>query len=193
MKKRFREWQKTNKPVVERALKEQETVVLAEDEMILSTQTILQKIWLPKGENPKIEVSHKKENRSIYGFLNIKTGQEHAFKTQKQNMFITTEILKKVRKIYPDQELLLFWDGAGWHRGSEVQEFIQGDGNVETVYFPRYAPEENPQEYVWKNGRSKTTHNEFIKDIDISTNKFIDYLNNTNFNYSLLGFKTKSN
>ncbi len=178
--------------MIEKAFKEQNTAVLVEDEMILSTQTTLQKIWLPQGENPKIEVSNKKENRSVYGFLNIKTGKEHAFKAQKQNMFIATEILKEIREIYPEQKLLLFWDGAGWHRGSEVQGFIREDENIETVYFPRYAPEENPQEHIWKNGRSKTTHNEFIKDIDFSTDKFIDYLNSTNFNYSLLGFKSKS-
>ncbi len=91
--------------------------------------------------------------------------------------------------IYSRERLLIFWDGAGWHRGSKVQEFIKEDKNIEIIYFPKYAPELNPQEYVWKNGRSKVTHNEFIKDIDQSTDKFVDYLNNTNFNYPLLGFR----
>jgi len=63
---------------------------------------------------------------------------------------------------------------------------------LKTTCFPKYSPELNPQEYVWKNGRSKVTHNEFIKDIDQSTDKFVDYLNNTNFNYPLLGFRPKS-
>jgi len=55
--------------------------------------------------------------------------------------------------IYPRKRLLIFRDGAGWYRGSKVQEFI--------------------------------------KDIDQTTNKFVDYLNNTNFNYSLLGFSPR--
>lgn len=181
-------WQKMAKPILEKAFKDKNTVILAEDEMILSTQTTFQKIWLPKNEYPKIEVSNRKENRSVYGFLNIKTGKEHAFKTKWQNMHITRNILKKIRKIYPSQKLLLFWDGAGWHRGSVAQEFIREDKNIETIYFPRYSPEENPEEHVWKNGRSKITHNKFIENIDNATDKFIKYLKETKFNYSLLGF-----
>lgn len=181
-------WQKMAKPILEKAFKDKNTVILAEDEMILSTQTTFQKIWLPKNEYPKIEVSNKKENRSVYGFLNIKTGEEHAFKTKWQNMYITRNILKKIRKIYPSQKILLFWDGAGWHRGSATQEFIKKDKNIETIYFPRYSPEENPEEHVWRSGRSKVTHNKYIENIDKTTNKFISYLRKTKFNYSLLGF-----
>jgi len=181
-------WQKMAKPILEKAFKDTNTVILAEDEMILSTQTTFQKIWLPKNEYPKIEVSNKKENRSVYGFLNIKTGEEHAFKTKWQNMHITGNILKKIRKIYSTQKLLLFWDGAGWHRGSKVQEFIKEDKNIETIYFPRYSPEENPEEHVWRSGRSKITHNKYIENIDKTTDKFISYLKKTKFNYSLLGF-----
>lgn len=187
-----KEWQKSAKPKLEKALPEENTIILTEDEMILSTQTTFQKIWLPQGEYPKIEISNKRQNRSIYGFLNIKTGQEHAFKTKWQNMYITVKVLKELRKIYPLKRILIFWDGAGWHRGSKVQEFIQKDQNIETIYFPRYAPEENPQEHVWKNGRSQVANNQFIKNIDRIANKFVQYLNASRFTYSLLGWSADS-
>lgn len=181
-------WQKETKPKIEKALKDKDVVILAEDEMILSTQTTFQKIWLPEGEYPRIEISNTRKNRSVYGFLNVKTSQCLAFKTERQNMYITTDILKKVRSIYPKQKLLLLWDGAGWHRGSEVQKFIEKDGRIEIIYFPRYTPELNPQEHVWKSGRDQVTHNRFIENIDIATDEFIEFLNKTNFPYSLLGF-----
>ncbi len=189
--KEVKQWKKSIKSRLNNDWKDKNTVILTEDEMILSNQTTIQKIWLPQGEYPKIEISNKKENRSIYGFLNIKTGQEHSFKTNWQNMFITRDILKKLRDIYPKQKLLIFWDRAGWHRGSEVQKFIKEDKNIETIYFPKYTPEENPQEHVWKNGRSKVTHNKFIQNIDMITDEFVNYLNNTKFNYSLLQYSAK--
>src|SRR3989338_11437304 len=154
------------KETLEKSWPEKNTVILCEDEMILSTQTTFQKIWLPKNEYPKIEISNTRKNRSGYGFLNVKTGTEHAWETEYQNMFTTRDILKELRKIYPTEKFLIFWDGAGWHRGAIVQEFIKKDKNIETVYFPRYSPEENPQEHVWKNERSAVTHNAFIKNID---------------------------
>lgn len=181
-------WQKETKPKIKQAWLDKNTIILTEDEMILSTQTTFQKIWLPEGEYPKVEVSNTRKNRSLYGFLNLKTGQEHTFKTTWQNMYETVKILKKVRKIYPKKKLLIFWDGAGWHRGSEVQKFIEKDGNIELSYFPKYSPELNPQEHVWKNGRNQITHNQFIENIDKTADKFIDYLNTNLFSYSLLGF-----
>lgn len=156
--------------------------------MSLSTQTTVQKVWLPQGEYPKIEVATKRYARSIYGFLNIKTGQETAFKTKWQNMYITYEVLEKLRKVYPAQKIFLIWDKAPWHKGSKAQQFIKEDGKIEILDFPRAAPELNPQEHVWKNGRSKISHNCFIDNIDKTIDEFVDYLNKTIFKYSLLNF-----
>jgi transposase len=184
--KEVAEWKIRTKPIIQKAFEEKNTVILAEDEMILSTQTTMQKIWLPQGDYPKIEFSNKRENKSIYGFLNIKTGKEHAFKTDWQNMFITTDVLKKVRVIYPRKKILLFWDGPGWHKGSEVLNFLQQDGDIDIVHFPKYSPEENPQEHVWKKGRAAVTHNFTINDIDKTADDFVNYLNTNTFSYSLL-------
>jgi len=186
------EWRVETKKRMQAAWDDPDVVILTEDEMHLSTQTTVQKIWLPKGEYPKIEVSRTRDARSIYGFLNVKTGIEHAFKTTWQNMYITAEIIPKVRNLYPNKKILLIWDQAGWHKGREAQNAINTDGNIETIYFPTAAPEENPQEHVWKSGRSHCTHNEFIPHIDVATDAFVQYLNTTKFSYSLVGFSSLS-
>lgn len=185
--KEVAQWKNETKPKIERAWQEKNTVILAGDEMILGTQTTTQKVWLKQGEYPQIEVSNKRQNRSVYGFLNVKTGEEHARKTEKQNMAITKTILQKIRRVYPNQKLLLLWDSAGWHKGGAVQEFIAEDKRIEIIHFPRYDPEDNPQEHVWKKGRAEITHNRFIEDIDKATDEFVAYLNKTRFPYSLLG------
>lgn len=186
-------WKKSTKPKLKKLLQEKDTVVLSADEMILTTATTIQKVWLPKGEYPKIECSTGgRKRRNIYGFLDIKTGTEHAFKTELQNMHVTKEILEKIRAIYPTQKIALFWDNAGWHTGSVVQEFIKRDGNISVIHFPTYAPEENPQEHVWKSGRSQVTHNTFIEDIDNATDVLIEYFNKTRFPYKLLGWSPVS-
>ena len=180
-----KEWETANGDRVKEAFKYQDTTILCEDEMVLSQKTTFQKIWLPKNEYPKILVSNNKEARSVYGFLNIKTGQETAFKTAWQNMHITAEVLGQLRQIYKTEKILLLWDGPGSHRGSKVTEFLNNDGKIEVIYFPRYSPEQNPQEHVWREGRSKITHNQYIENIDATTDSFVNYLNTTKFNYSL--------
>lgn len=181
------QWKKEAKIKVEKALAEKNTIVLTADEMSLSTQTTIQKVWLPQGEYPQIEVATKRDARSIYGFLNIRTGQETAFKTKWQNMHITYDVLGQLRKVYPTEKLFIVWDKAPWHKGSKTQQFIKEDGNIEILDFPRAAPDENPQEHIWKNGRNKITHNRFIDNIDQATDEFVNYLNSATFNYSFLG------
>ena len=71
-------------------------------------------------------------------------------------------------------------DQAGWQRGSLVQKYIdKSAGKIKTIYFPAGAPEFNPQEHVWKSGRSNITHNKFIADIDKATCQFVNFLNAT--------------
>lgn len=191
--KEIQSWRETTKSLVQKHFSEKNTVILSADEMILTTKTTTQKVWLPQGETVRVDVANSSiERRQIYGFLNLKTGQEHAIKTLKQNMTVTTDVLKQIRKIYPKQKIVLFWDNAGWHRGSVVQEFIKQDGNIEIIHFPKYAPEENPQEHVWKRGRSEITHNRFIDDIDVATDDFVSFLNTTIFSYSILGISPVS-
>lgn len=186
-------WKKSTKPKLKKLLTEEHTVVLAADEMILTTETTVQKVWLPQGEYPKIEcATGGRKRRSVYGFLNLKTGTEHAFKTELQNMYVTKEVLEKVRAHYPKQKIALFWDNAGWHKGSVVREYIKKDGNIIVIHFPTYAPEENPQEHVWKSGRAQCTHNKFIENIDSATDEFVNYLNTTKFPYRLLGMSPTS-
>jgi len=184
-------WRKAARKRIARAWDDPKTVLLAGDEMVLTTATTTQKVWLPQGagEVPVVEVSNSgRKRRNIYGFLDLKTGTEHAWKTNFQNMHVTVKILKKLRRKYPEQHILLLWDSAGWHKGSKVQEYVKEDGNIEILHFPRYAPEENPQEHVWKNGRSAVTHNRFIEDIDEATDEFVKYIRNTTFAYRLFDF-----
>lgn len=160
--------------------------------------TTFQKIWLPANQYPQIQISNTRKNKSIYGFLNIKTGREHAFVANWQNMHITTRMLQNIRRIYPKKDnrgnkikgkkILLLWDNPGWHKGSQVTDYINRDMKIQVLYFPKYAPEENPQEHVWKEGRAKVTHNQFISNIDQTAKDFAAYLNSTKFKYSLLGF-----
>ena len=107
-------------------------------------------------------------------------------------MYVTKEILEKVREMYGNKKIVLLWDNAGWHKGSVVQDFIKRDEKIEEIPFPKYAPEENPQEHVWKQGRSQVTHNRYIEDIDSATDELARYFNQTKFPYTILGLSAFS-
>lgn len=186
-------WEKTQRhgrSKLMRAWKEENTVILCEDEMVLTSATTTQKIWLPQGQYPPVmETNATRKKRSLYGFYDLKTGSQTTFITDWQNMYITVEVLKKLREIHLSKKLLLVWDNCGWHRGSEVTKWIKADGNTDTLYFPPYTPELNPQEHVWKAGRKATTHNHHITDIQETTEKLVEYITARTFSYELCGLR----
>ncbi len=177
-------WKEEKTPIIQALLNEESTVVLTEDEMILTSKTTMQKAWLPTNKSIMIEESCKRGLQAIYGFLNIKTGQEHAFQASRCNSEETIESLKGLMKIYPNHKIVVIWDNAKWHASQAIKDFLKKtteDNNGVAVFhlinFPPYSPELNPQEHVWKAGRSNVTHNNFIADIELATKKFIGYLN----------------
>lgn len=176
-----------------RAWRDTDTVILCADEMVLTSGTTLQKIWLPKHSYPPvIETNSTRKRKSFYGFLNLKTGVQHAFITDWQNMYITVEVLRKIRELYSTEQLLIIWDNCGWHRGSEVVKWIRQDKHTKTLHFPSYAPELNPQEHVWKAGRKATTHNKHITDIEQAAEDFASYITGRLFSYSLCGLRPQA-
>jgi len=155
--------------------------------MMLTTQTTCQRAWLPQGQYPKIEVTSTRKKRCIYGFLNLLTGQESAFKTEGANSKFTIEALEKIGQIYQKKRMVILWDNASWHRSQELKAFLsQTRYNFHFIHFPPYAPDENPQEHVWKAGRAQVSHNQYIPNIDVVTNDFVSYLNKTRFHYKFL-------
>lgn len=164
-------------------------ILLVQDEMILTTQTTCQKIWLPQGEYPIVDVSTNRKRRCIYGFLNVVKGEEHAFKTMGANSEATKKVLNKIGKLYPKQKIVIIWDNASWHKSQEIRRYLsETKHDFHLINFPPYAPDENPQEHVWKAGRENATHNKFISDIDKATDEFVAYLNKTTFSYKFLNW-----
>lgn len=184
-------WMRATKPLLQNHWDDGNAVILCEDEMVLTSRTTIQKVWLPKGSYPPVvETNSARKRKSFYGFLNLKTGREHTFMADKQNMVITAEILTKVRTLYPTSKLVIVWDNCGWHLGSKVTEWIEADGNTETIHFPPYTPQLNPQEHVWKAGRKAVTHNQYIGEkLETIANQFEQYIANRLFAYELLGLR----
>lgn len=177
-------WKNETLPVVKEALSDPNCVVFTADEMILTSQTTFQKIWLPIDNYPKIEVAVTRKRRGIVGFLNVKTGRELAYQYDTIDSKSMIESLKKIGKENPGKRIMIFWDNASWHKSKEMRVYLgKTHHNFVLKNFPPYAPDENPQEHVWKAGRKHVSHNKTIFNIDTVANQFVEHLNNTTFRY----------
>lgn len=137
-------------------------MVLVEDECRVARESDSAAVWYEKGKYPQIRVDTKREGKSFYGALNVKTGQCHLMDIKGNQVSArTVEYLEHLENIYHGKRVLLIWDGAPWHRG-KVKEYLQRKNRkcwLEIMYFPPYSPDFNPQEHVWKAGKKYACHN----------------------------------
>jgi transposase len=47
-------------------------------------------------------------------------------------------------------QLVLLWDSGNQHKGPAVKQFLRQHPRLHTHRFPGYAPELNPDEFVWR-------------------------------------------
>lgn len=118
--------------------------------------------------------------------MNLKTGKVHIHVSKWENQEETVLFLRKLRQRYPKRKILLLWDGAPWHKGDRIRQYLRRTKNLELVRFPPYSPELNPQEHVWKETRSKISHNHEITNFDNLVTKFKGYLIKMNFKSTFL-------
>jgi len=69
-------------------------------------------------------------------------------------------ILGNLKRRFKKKQLVLLWDGLPAHKAKIVQRFIKENATWLRVWrFPAYAPELNPQEYVWSAVKRKDLGN----------------------------------
>jgi len=64
---------------------------------------------------------------------------------------------------YPDRRIVMFLDGAGWHRSKRLP--VPERLRMESL--PAYTPETNPVEHIWDELREKKVANRLFATLDV--------------------------
>lgn len=70
--------------------------------------------------------------------------------------------LEELLKEYPDKDILIILDQAGWHKAKDLKV----PQNITLMFLPPYSPELNPVEKLWKWLRKEVTHNNLFKTLE---------------------------
>jgi len=107
--------------------------------------------YAPKGQTPVLEVPLKYDRLSVMGALSnagdlLTWTQDHPVKGPDLVRF-----LKHVLAHIPG-DILLIWDGLPAHRSQAVKTFLGTPAakRLTLLQLPAYAPELNPQEWIWR-------------------------------------------
>ncbi|WP_426774970.1 IS630 family transposase [Lusitaniella coriacea] len=132
-------------------------VMYALDEVHLLEGDLISHLWGKITERLKIPLMNPKNRQTYYGALALLNSELIIEDYPAGNSENTVNFLKKLLEHNPNKRIILFWDGASYHKGKVMQEFLSKvnrdlepkDWRITCCLFAPYAPEENPIEEVW--------------------------------------------
>ena len=131
-------------------------VVYIIDECHLLWNDICGYLWNFIKDPLKIPILNPKERQTYYGALNLLNGEFILIPYKTGNGELTVKFVKNLQAKNPEVKILLIWDGASYHRGEEMKNFLdeQNQGlspeewKITCCRFAPYAPQENPVEAI---------------------------------------------
>jgi len=139
-------------PAIKKRAEAENAEIFFADETGINNQAYNPRGYAPKGKPPVVEVEVKRERVNMLAAISA-TGHRRFMlyeeKTTQQKLieFMENLILDQQRR--PRKKVFLFLDNLPVHHGKLVEEFLkENKDKIEIFYFPSYAPEINPDEYL---------------------------------------------
>ena len=152
-------WETETKWEIERRAVRKTATVFFEDEMTLATQSTSGRTWSRVGRTPEHKTFGRHRGVKAFGAVS----GAGLFRYRVQLSYFSQETFRAFLVAFrssTDGYLILIIDGAPYHQGEAVTDFIQDPRNEMELYrLPSYSPELNPQEHVWKVFRKQYAHN----------------------------------
>ena len=136
--------------------------VLFLDECHLLNGDICGYVWGQTNVKIEVPIKNEKNRQTYFGALNYQTKEFIIEAYPSGNGESTVEFVKNLQNKYPNQKLVLIWDGASYHRFGEFREYLlQVNQNklldrleITCILFAPNAPQQNPVEDVWLQGKN---------------------------------------
>ena len=126
------------------------TVCLVQDETKFKSLPPLRRMWMRRGDQVRVPTPKQNHHVYSYGALNLVTGEWQDRFSPKANSAATLTFLNHLLGQYPEQRILLIWDQATYHRSHQIQNWLRRHPRITALFLPKYAPELNPVEHIWR-------------------------------------------
>ena len=138
------------------------------DESGFSLHPKLGRVWARRGTQPVVPTTSQHHKRlNLFGWVEPLYGWHGLFRWPKGNRQGFLAFLKYLCHRVQGWKVYLYVDGAPWHKGSEVRDFLSRHPEIQMEYLPPYHPELNVQERVWRHIRYTVTTNRYHPAVDL--------------------------
>jgi transposase len=163
-------------------VRDDEDVVLAYiDEAHVHQDADLGYGWSTRGERLWVASSSPglSAKVSFYGVYLYSESRVHIWPYERANGEHTIDVLRRLRKEFPERRLLVVWDGAPYHRAGCVLNLAKAL-DIRIVRLPAYSPDFMPVEALWHWLRESVTYNHChwtAEDLKTRVEAFVEKIN----------------
>jgi transposase len=152
-------WLKETYPKLRKRAKQAGAMIFFLDEAGFQSDPPLGRTYGLKGKTPVVVTSGQRQSINVISAVNAQGAFWAATYTGKLNAESFIAFLKNFMKGRPGRVFLVV-DGHPAHKANTVKQYVQSlKGRLELHFLPPYAPDLNPDEFVWShmkgNGVSK--------------------------------------
>lgn len=152
-------------------------------------------IWGKTNQRIEVPMTNQKDRQTYYGAVNYKTGQFILMQYPYGNGSSTVSFIKELYQKASALQLLLIWDGVSYHTKGEMKNYLkqinqaleEKDWKVTCLLFAPHAPEQNPVEDIWLQGKTFLRRNFYQNKTFAQIKKaFFNFLNKRTFSFPKL-------
>lgn len=163
-----------------RHMNKKNTVVFYFDPCHLQHNVVNARMWQPIGKEGTIRIKTNpgRKRINILGALDFKTLSVITTLTEEKcNKERIVEFLQKIRKQYPNKDIVIILDNAQYNHANYTTIYAEWYG-IELLFLPPYSPNINLIERLWKFSKKKLVHNKYYEKFDQFVDKVKQYFEN---------------
>lgn len=153
----IRRWKTETFPAIKQRAKRRGAEIFFLDEAGIRSDSPLQRTWGRKGETPIVQTSGRRQSINAISAISLRGDFWFEVYTGSLNAERFAEFLLRFGQ-RRNKPVILIVDGHPSHRSRAVVELVRRlKGRLELAFLPPYAPDLNPDEFVWNHLRNEGT------------------------------------
>lgn len=143
------QWVKRTYPALKKRAKRAGAEIFFLDEAGVRSDSTLGRTWAPRGKTPVVETSGQRQSINAISAVNELGAFWFEVYSGRLNAQSFVTFLKRFMR-YRRKPVFLIVDGHPSHKAKLVADYVaRCDGRLEIHFLPPYAPDLNPDEFVW--------------------------------------------
>ena len=146
--------------------------LMFQDEARFGRINYRRRCWAPKGFRPEVGMQIVREYTYAFGAVSPHDGTLDSLVLPIVTAEAMSIFLEEVARRHPEEFILMFLDGAGWHRANDLTVL----DNMRLEALPPYSPQLNPVEHIWDEIREKWFTNEVFNSLEAVEDRLVEAL-----------------